>query len=88
MFEGHSCGGLRSQDGPWFQSPCLEMTALASTPLVTMSAVFDVGRQNLHALGEVISLISRTRCLINYCRRTLVLGIHNSVIWESLHKTV
>ena len=84
VFDGHSCDGLRSQVGPWFQSLCLEMTALASTPLVMMSAGFDVVGQNLHALGQVISLIRRTRCLINCCRRALVLDIQDTVIWESL----
>ena len=63
VFDGHSCGALRSQDGPWFQSPCLEMKALASTPLVMMSAGFDLVGQNLHTLGEVILLISCTQCL-------------------------
>ena len=89
MFDGHSCGvRKKAQDGQWFQSPFLEMKALASTPLSMISAGFDEVGQNLHTLGEVISLMSRTRYLINCCRRALVLSIQNNVIWESLHKTV
>ena len=41
VFDGHSCRGLKSQDGPWFKSLWLEIKALVPTPLVMMSAGFD-----------------------------------------------
>ena len=80
VFDGHSRGGRRSLDEPWFQSPSLEMKTLASTPLVMISAGFDKVGQNLHALGEVISLMSRTRCLINCCCRALVHFVPSGVL--------
>ena len=69
VIDGLSCDGLTSQVGPWVQSSCLEMKALASTPLVMRSAEVDVVGQNLRVVDEMISLIRCTRCLMHCCRK-------------------
>ena len=86
--DGHSCVGLISHGGPWFQHCCLDIKALASIFLVMRSAGLDVVGQYLHVLCEVMSLISCTRCWINCCRSCFDEDIHYNTICESLHNTI